>query len=87
MIILEGFCIALIGGLLGITFGLLVTQIGKEKISAMLGNLYMWPDISYFIITSSLCFCIALVIGMIAGFYPARNMCKIEIYEAIRKGA
>lgn len=86
LIILEAACIAGVGGVTGILAGVGAAYLGKNAITDMIGNVYMWPDGGYFVKISLICVALALVTGMVGGLYPARRISKLEPYEAIRKG-
>jgi putative ABC transport system permease protein len=86
LIILEAACIAGGGGLLGVLAGLGATALGKNLITNMMGNLYMWPDAAYFAGTAAVTVAAALLTGLLGGLYPARSISGMEPYEAIRKG-
>lgn len=86
LIVLEAICIAGTGGLIGVLVGFCAAFFGKDLISEMIGNMYMWPDSVYFIKVSLVCMGAALATGMLGGLYPARRITGLEPYEAIRKG-
>ncbi|MDR0827713.1 MAG: ABC transporter permease [Desulfovibrio sp.] len=86
LIILEALCIAGAGGLLGVLIGFSVIWFGKDIITEMIGNMYMWPGNPYFLKAVLLTMAAALVTGILGGLYPACRISSLEPYEAIRKG-
>lgn len=86
LIVLEAVCIAGAGGLIGVLLGLGVIYCGKNSVTELIGNMYMWPDTSYFVTVSLLILAVALATGILGGLYPARRISGLEPYEAIRKG-
>ena len=86
LVVLEAICIAGIGGLLGILFGFATIRLGHDRMAAMLGNLYMWPDTHFFLKTAGFILLAVLVTGGLGGLYPAWRISRIEPYTAIRRG-
>ena len=86
LIILEAVCIAGTGGLAGVLLGLGVTCVGKNNLMELIGNMYTWPENSYFLTVSLSTLAVALATGILGGLYPARRISGMEPYEAIRKG-
>ena len=86
LIVLEAICISGAGGLLGVLIGFAAIRIGHDRIAAMLGNLYIWPDYLFFSKAAGLTLLGALVTGGLGGLYPAWRISRIEPYAAIRKG-
>ena len=86
LIVLEAVCISGTGGLLGVLLGFAAIRIGHDRIAAMLGNLYIWPDYLFFLEAAGLTLIAALITGGLGGLYPAWRISRIEPYAAIRKG-
>lgn len=86
LIILEAACIAGGGGLLGVLAGLGASALGKDFVTEMMGNMYMWPDAAYFAGAAASTVLAALFMGILGGLYPACRISGLEPYEAIRKG-
>jgi putative ABC transport system permease protein len=86
LIILEALCIAGAGGVLGVLVGFSATYFGKDFITEMVGNLYMWPDNQYFVTVAVISLLAALLTGVLGGLYPAFRISRFEPYEAIRRG-
>ncbi len=78
--LVESVFITLIGGVLGILFGVLVS-LAAAAIIQYLG--YHWP----FIVTPfsvALAALISAAVGIIFGIYPARKAAKLNVVEALR---
>ena len=86
LVVLEAICISGTGGLLGILVGFAAIRFGRDRMEAMIGNLYMWPDNPYFLKTAGLTLLAALITGGLGGLYPAWRISRVEPYEAIRRG-
>ncbi|MDR1241199.1 MAG: ABC transporter permease [Deltaproteobacteria bacterium] len=86
LIVLEAVCIAGIGGFFGILAGFAAVYFGKDIITDMIGNLYMWPDTGYFLQTALTGMAASLLAGILGGLYPACRISGCEPYEAIRRG-
>jgi putative ABC transport system permease protein len=80
MILAEAGLMGLIGGLLGLVFGILLTRIFLFAMTAMSGYkvTYVIPLIA--VIAGVL---ISLVVSQLAAILPARRAAKIRILEAI----
>ena len=74
----EAIVLSLIGGLIGIGFG-----IGSSK---LLKNIQMFSTINTVVSIESvlLAFCFAAAIGIFFGFYPARKASRLDPIEALR---
>ncbi|MDR2669786.1 MAG: ABC transporter permease [Desulfovibrio sp.] len=86
LIVLEAVCIAGVGGLLGVFVGFAATWFSREVITAMIGNMYMWPETAYFVRVAVLITVATLTVGILGALYPAGRISRIEPYEAVRKG-
>ena len=86
LIITEAAFVAGFGALTGIGLGACMIFAAKDAIMASVGNMYMWPENSYFVQAGLACLGTALFTGILGGFYPARKMSILDPYEAIRKG-
>jgi putative ABC transport system permease protein len=86
LIVLEAVCIAGTGGLLGALLGFAAIWFGRDRLEALIGNLYVWADISYFFKVACVILLAALVTGGLGGLYPAWRVSRLEPYEAIRRG-
>jgi putative ABC transport system permease protein len=86
LIVLEAACIAGIGGLLGVLIGFSAAYFGKDVITEMVGNLYMWPGNAYFFKVALATMGMSLLAGILGGLYPACRISRFEPYEAIRRG-
>lgn len=73
--LLETFFVSLIGGLMGIFFGILLSTV----ISSFAG----WP-IAWSMTPIILSVCVCSVIGIIFGYYPARRASHLDPIEALR---
>jgi putative ABC transport system permease protein len=80
MILSEAGLMGLIGGILGLAFGILLTRIFLFAMTAMSGYkvTYLLPLVA--IIAGVL---ISLVVSQLAAIFPARRAAKIRILEAI----
>lgn len=83
LFLIESGAIGMIGGFLGIILGLLAAS-GIGAIAANLGvrGLFSWSSIDYVGMAALLTF--TFIIGIIAGFLPARAAGKLEPAEALR---
>lgn len=81
MILAEAGLMGLIGGILGLVFGIILTRIFLSAMTAMSGYkvTYVLPLVA--IIAGVL---ISLVVSQLAGILPARRAAKIRILEAIQ---
>ncbi len=74
MIIYESFFIGLLGGIIGIIFGFIATELLKD--------FGLSPVVSLGLVIQAFSF--AVVVGVIAGIYPAYRAAKLDPIEAIR---
>jgi putative ABC transport system permease protein len=86
LIILEAACIAGIGGAIGVLLGAGAAYGGKDLITEMIGNVYIWPDNQDFLAIVLLALAASLITGILGGLYPALRISRLEPYEAIRRG-
>ena len=86
LVALEAMCIFGTGGLLGILLGFAAIRFGHERMAAMLGNFYMWPDKLFFFKAAGFILLAALVAGGLGGLYSAWRTSRVESYAAIRRG-
>jgi putative ABC transport system permease protein len=86
LIVMEALCIAGTGGLLGVLLGFAAVWFGRDRLGALIGNLYVWADNPYFFQAAGLTLLAALVTGGLGGLYPAWRVSRLEPYEAIRRG-
>jgi putative ABC transport system permease protein len=86
LIVLEAACVAGLGGLLGALAGFALVWFGRDLITQMLGNVYVWPDSRAFAATFLLILAASLLTGIVGGLYPASRISRLEPYEAIRRG-
>jgi putative ABC transport system permease protein len=84
LIVLEAACIAGLGGLLGALIGFGLVRAGRDRITEMLGNVYVWPDNQVFAALFLLVLGASLLTGVLGGLYPAVRISRLEPYEAIR---
>ena len=71
----EAIALAIVGGLLGVGFGIAVSMLVKKFLQ--------WP----IVVTSSsiaLSFGVAAVVGIFFGFYPARKAARLDPIDALR---
>ncbi|MBL7051918.1 MAG: ABC transporter permease [Nanoarchaeota archaeon] len=82
MFVVEAGMIGLTGGIMGAILGILISfAIGEAAIAA--GFLYLDIQIEYFVVIGGILF--AFIVGMIAGYLPAREASKLYPVEALRE--
>ncbi len=78
---IESGMLSLIGGMVGLTIGFLIAQ-GAGIIISAAGYGFLKPFFNWQLVSGILLF--SLLIGLIAGFLPARNASKLKPVEALR---
>lgn len=86
LIVLEAVCIAGAGGLLGVLAGFCAAYFSRDRITEMIGNMYIWPGGQSLFAVALLILLAALAAGILGGLYPACRVSGLDPYEAIRKG-
>ena len=79
---IEAGLLGLIGGLLGIFFGTLVSYLGVQGINAFIGSTIK-PHIDFELISLSLLG--SFIVGAISGITPALNAARLHPVEALRE--
>ena len=87
LIVAEAAIIAGVGALLGALVGLGLSFGFRERVMAATGDLYTWPDPSFFVCVGLACVGGALLVGMLGGMFPAGMAARLDPYESIHKGA
>ncbi len=82
LFMIESGILGMLGGILGIIFGL---GIGKaaQYLAKVLGGITLVPESSLILILGALAF--SFIIGMLAGLWPAIQATKLQPVEALRK--
>ena len=86
LVVLEAAFISGTGGLMGVLMGFAAVIFSRDRLTAMLGNQYMWPDNPFFFRAAGLILLAALITGTLGGLYPAWRVSRIEPYAAMRRG-
>ena len=82
MFVVEAGMIGLFGGIIGAIVGILISfAIGQAALAA--GFLYLDIQIEYFVVIGGILF--AFIVGMVAGYLPAREASKLYPVEALRE--
>ena len=85
---LEAGGIGLIGGILGVVFGFLITLVSsailnnylaKQNLTSQVVHLFVLP---WWLIAGTICF--ATLIGFLSGLYPALRASRMDPVEALR---
>ncbi len=79
--IVEAGLIGLVGGILGIATGYLISSVGGS-IAAASGFALLRPSYPLYLILGCLLF--SLIVGAAAGFFPARRASKLKPVDALR---
>ena len=85
LITLEGIMLTLIGGVLGITTGLIIVYDYGSFTSNIMQLTFDWPSISQIAVLVAECIAISTAIGILASAYPAYKSSRMEPYAAIRQ--
>ncbi len=72
----EALVLAAVGGIIGILFGIMITQM----ISILLPDLPVYLAWKYIVVA----FCVAILIGLIAGILPAMKAARLSPLETLR---
>lgn len=87
LIVAEAAFVAGLGALLGTLVGLGLSFGFRGRVMAATGDLYTWPEPSFFAYVGLACVGGALLVGILGGIFPARMAARLDPYESIRKGA
>jgi len=82
LVVAESFITSLIAGALGCLGGYLLSKVITYVLSELVGLTYFAPVVSVGIFATGIG--IALLVGVLAGLYPAWRISKINIVEALR---
>ena len=82
LVVAESFITSLIAGALGCLGGYVLSKVITYVLSELVGLTYFAPVVSLRIFAIGIG--IALLVGMLAGLYPAWRISKINIVEALR---
>jgi putative ABC transport system permease protein len=86
LVFVESLSLAIIGGLIGVTLTSLIIFNFQTLITSSLSIPFLWPSLPVVIAESALAISLALAIGSISSLLPAYRSCRLEPYDAIRKG-
>lgn len=86
LILLESVLITGIGGLVGLIASGVGIYFGRSLLTKVMGNLYIWPKPSCFILAILTGFLVTVLVGSLGGIYAARRLNRLEPMEAIRGG-
>jgi len=82
MVLTESFLISLIGGLVGLSFGILMALGLTKLIGGILGVSFFQAQVTFGLGLFGLV--VALLVGILAGAYPAFRISRINIVSALR---
>jgi len=80
--LIEAGMLGLIGGILGIGFGFLISKAVEQVATIALKTDLLKPQFTISLIIGSIVFSIA--VGVISGLLPARHAAKMKVVESIR---
>ncbi len=86
LIITESILVTGTGGLLGLILSGLGLYLGRNALAKVLGNLYIWPQASYFVLAIGIGCLVTVLMGILGGLYSALRTSRLEPMEAIRGG-
>jgi len=82
MVLTESFLISLIGGFIGLFFGILIALGLTKLIGGVLGISFFQAQVTFSLALFGLV--VALLVGILAGIYPAIRISRINIVSALR---
>jgi putative ABC transport system permease protein len=86
LITTEGCLLTIIGGVLGVAFGLFILYYFNTYFKEVLRVPFITPATSYIVVMSGINLGIALLVGILASLYPAYVSSRLDPYQAIRIG-
>ncbi|MEK7066661.1 MAG: ABC transporter permease, partial [Patescibacteria group bacterium] len=83
LFLFESGLIGAVGGISGIIFGIFASAvIGELAKTAGINGLFSWASLDYLGLASV--FVLTFIVGIVAGYLPARQASKMEPAEALR---
>lgn len=86
LIIAESALITGSGGIVGLLISGLGIYLSRGILTKVMGNIYIWPRISYFAWAIAVGLVVTVLMGVLGGLYAAIRLSRLEPMEAIRGG-
>jgi putative ABC transport system permease protein len=86
LVFVESLSLAIFGGLIGVVLTSLIIVNFQTLITSSLNVPFLWPSLPVVLGESALAVSLSLAIGSVSSLLPAIASCRLEPYDAIRKG-
>jgi putative ABC transport system permease protein len=85
LITLEAVLLTLVGGVIGIIGGGLITYAFGSSIASSLGILHLWPNVTDLTILACMCVGLSVATGIVAISYPAALSCRLDPHDVVKR--
>jgi putative ABC transport system permease protein len=85
LITLEAVLLTLVGGVIGIIGGGLITYAFGSTIASSLGILHLWPNVTDLTVLACICIGLSVVTGVVAISYPATLSCRLDPHDVVKR--